>query len=108
MAGMAVGQNNLPTGSCRQDRISIDVETRSCLKKSSFPEPLRDIEQRLSVPKTSSDCDAAWNRLAGGMIGLFRFALCVLALPFRSKLRLEAENAALRHQLIVLRRIDEL
>src|SRR5215467_14033397 len=38
------------------------------------------------------------------MIGLFRFALCVLALPFRSKLRLEAENAALRHQLIVLRR----
>src|SRR5215510_10585854 len=104
MAGMAVGQHNLPTGSCRQVRISIDVETRSCLKKSSFPEPLRDIEQRLSVPKTSSDCDAAWNRLAGGMIGLFRFALCVLALPFRSKLRLEAENAALRHQLIVLRR----
>src|SRR5215471_13174036 len=38
------------------------------------------------------------------MIGLFRFALCVLALPFRWKLRLEAENAALRHQLIVLRR----
>src|SRR5215813_85613 len=38
------------------------------------------------------------------MIGLFRFALCVLALPFRSKLRLEAENAALRHQLIVLGR----
>jgi hypothetical protein len=36
------------------------------------------------------------------MIGLFRFALCVLALPFRSKLRLEAENAALRYQLIVL------
>src|SRR5262245_52020663 len=38
------------------------------------------------------------------MIGLFRFALCVLASPFRSKLRLEAENAALRHQLIVLSR----
>ena len=38
------------------------------------------------------------------MIGLFRFALCVLASPFRSRLRLEAENAALRHQLIVLRR----
>jgi hypothetical protein len=37
------------------------------------------------------------------MIGLFRFALSVLA-PFRSKLRLEAENAVLRHQLIVLRR----
>ena len=38
------------------------------------------------------------------MIGLFCFALAVLALPFRSKLRLEAENAVLRHQLIVLRR----
>src|SRR5215471_12934583 len=38
------------------------------------------------------------------MIGLFRFAPCVLASPFRSKLRLEAENAALRDQLIVLRR----
>ena len=38
------------------------------------------------------------------MIGLFRFALSVLASPFRSKLRLEAENALLRHQLIVLMR----
>ena len=38
------------------------------------------------------------------MIGLFCFALAVLASPFKSKLRLEAENAALRHQLIVLHR----
>jgi transposase InsO family protein len=38
------------------------------------------------------------------MIGLFCFALAVLASPLRSKLRLEAENAVLRHQLIVLRR----
>src|SRR5580704_6037879 len=38
------------------------------------------------------------------MIGLLSFALAVLALPFKSKLRLEAENAVLRHQLIVLRR----
>jgi hypothetical protein len=38
------------------------------------------------------------------MIGLVCFALAVLALPFKSKLRLEAENAVLRHQLIVLRR----
>jgi transposase InsO family protein len=37
------------------------------------------------------------------MIGLFCFALAVLASPFRSKLPLEAENAVLRHQLIVLR-----
>src|SRR5258708_20867262 len=38
------------------------------------------------------------------MIGLLRLGLAVLASPFKSKLRLEAENAALRHQLIVLRR----
>jgi hypothetical protein len=30
--------------------------------------------------------------------------LAVLTSPFKSRLRLEAENAALRHQLIVLRR----
>ena len=38
------------------------------------------------------------------MIGLFCFVLAGLASPFKSKLRLEAENAVLRHQLIVLRR----
>src|SRR4029450_12546228 len=38
------------------------------------------------------------------MIGLLCFALAVLASPFKSKLRLEAENAMLRHQLIVLKR----
>jgi transposase InsO family protein len=38
------------------------------------------------------------------MIGLLCFALAILASPFKSKLRLEAENAVLRHQLIVLRR----
>ena len=38
------------------------------------------------------------------MIGQFGFVLAVLASPFKSKLRLEAENAVLRHQLIVLRR----
>ena len=38
------------------------------------------------------------------MIGLLCFVLAVLALPFKSKLRLEAENAALRHQPIVLGR----
>src|SRR3981081_4013307 len=38
------------------------------------------------------------------MIGLLCFILAVLASPFRSKLRLEAENAVLRHQLMVLRR----
>src|SRR5882672_8704073 len=38
------------------------------------------------------------------MIGLFCFVLAVLASPFKSKVRLEAENAVLRHQLVVLRR----
>ena len=38
------------------------------------------------------------------MIALLCFVLAVLAAPFKSRSRLEAENAALRHQLIVLRR----
>src|SRR6266851_8628574 len=38
------------------------------------------------------------------MIGLLCFVLAVLTSPFKSKLRLEAENAVLRHQLIVLKR----
>jgi hypothetical protein len=38
------------------------------------------------------------------MIALLGFVLAVLAAPFKSKSRLEAENAVLRHQLIVLRR----
>src|SRR5450759_471721 len=38
------------------------------------------------------------------MIGLLCLLLTLLAAPFKSKSRLEAENAVLRHQLIVLRR----
>src|ERR1035438_8771943 len=38
------------------------------------------------------------------MIGLLCFVLAVLASPFKSKLRLQAENAVLRHQLNVVRR----
>jgi hypothetical protein len=38
------------------------------------------------------------------MIGLLCFVLAILASPFKSKLRLEVENAVLRHQLTVLRR----
>ena len=38
------------------------------------------------------------------MIALQCFVLVVLAAPFKSKSRLEAENAVLRHQLIVLQR----
>ena len=38
------------------------------------------------------------------MIGLLCFVLAIMASPFKSNIRLEAENAVLRHQLIVLRR----
>ena len=38
------------------------------------------------------------------MIRLLCFVLAVLAAPIKSKMRLEAENAVLRHQLIVLQR----
>jgi hypothetical protein len=38
------------------------------------------------------------------VIALILLALKLLAAPLKSKSRLEAENAALRHQLIVLRR----
>ena len=38
------------------------------------------------------------------MIALHCFFIALFASPFKSKGRLEAENAALRHQLVVLRR----
>jgi hypothetical protein len=38
------------------------------------------------------------------MIALICFVLAVQASPFKSNIRLEAENAVLRHQMIVLRR----
>src|SRR6201993_4116299 len=38
------------------------------------------------------------------MFGLLCFVVAVLASPFKSKIRLEAENAVLRHQLNVVRR----
>jgi hypothetical protein len=34
------------------------------------------------------------------MIGLLCFVVAFLASPFKSKIRLEAENAVLRHQLV--------
>jgi hypothetical protein len=38
------------------------------------------------------------------MIALFCLCLALFVSPFKSKSRLEAENVALRHQLIILRR----
>ena len=49
--------------------------------------------------------DYVTNRLtSAAMIALLCFFLTLFASPFKSKSRLEAENAALRHQLIILRR----
>src|SRR4029077_17722890 len=42
--------------------------------------------------------------MSAAMIALFWLFLALFASPFKSKSRLEAENAALRHQLIILRR----
>jgi len=38
------------------------------------------------------------------MIALMCFCSKLIALPFKSKIRLEAEDAIIRHQLIVLQR----
>ena len=60
---------------------------------------------RLCVPKTSSLL--ATDRIIyhrSEMIALMCFCLRLFTLPLKSKIRLEAENAILRHQLIVLER----
>ena len=58
----------------------------------------------LCVSKTSSVI--AWQNhiTSARMVALISFLLNVVASLFKSKIRLEAENAALRHQLIVLQR----
>jgi hypothetical protein len=57
------------------------------------------------VPIISSVLISGENRLTlAPMIALLCFILALSASPFKSKSRLESENAALRHQLMVLRR----
>jgi hypothetical protein len=59
----------------------------------------------LCVSKTSSVLIAWQNHVTSArMVALISFLLNVVASLFKSKIRLEAENAALRHQLIVLQR----
>src|SRR3977135_3177768 len=59
----------------------------------------------LYVSKTSSVLIAWQNHITSErMVALISFLLNVVASLFKSKIRLEAENAALRHQLIVLQR----
>jgi hypothetical protein len=56
------------------------------------------------VPKISPGLLSESARLSWHDDRVICFVLAVLASPFKSKSRLEAENAVLRHQLIVLRR----
>ena len=63
------------------------------------------IGSRLCVPRTPSVLITRPNRLTSAvMIALFCLCLSLFASPIKSKSRLEAENAALRYQLIVLKR----
>src|SRR6266436_7647941 len=57
------------------------------------------------VPRTPSLLIKRPNRLtSAAMIALLCFFLTLFASPFKSKSRLEVENAALRRQLIILQR----
>jgi hypothetical protein len=62
------------------------------------------VREKLCVPKTLSVLWSERIGYPGGMIALILFVLGILASPFKAKSRLEAENAAVRQQLIVLRR----
>jgi len=55
------------------------------------------------VPKTLSGLIERRIGQVGAMIAFICIVLAVLTSPFKSKSRHEAENAVLRHQLIVLR-----
>jgi hypothetical protein len=73
---------------------------------TSVREDLRRLP-RLCVAKTLSNDDFRFireNSLFLNQNSLFCFLQAVSVSPFRSKSRLEAENAVLRHQVIVLRR----
>jgi hypothetical protein len=61
-------------------------QTAVCTEKPIRIEPVRELHH------------------VGGVIALILLALKLLAAHIKSKSRLEAENAVLRHQLIVLRR----
>ena len=74
--------------------------------QNSYAERLiESIRRELCVPKTSSVLIWRQNRITiGAMVALLFLFLNLLTSPFKSTSRLEAENAALRHQLVVLER----
>ena len=88
-------------------RIAALLMLRSTMKTVSAPasRSFRGSLPHLCVPKTSSLLITLANRLTlTAMIAPLCFFLTLFASPFKSKSRLEAENAALRHQVIVLQR----
>jgi hypothetical protein len=72
----------------RRVRAEQSASARLALRSAVFSENLIRFDDAMESP----------------MIGLLWFVQAMLASPFKSKMRLEAENALLRHQLIVLRR----
>jgi hypothetical protein len=95
--------------SSRSGKSLPEVSSRSMITRIRNMRPLRRprIRRRrpLCVPKSSSVLMRQANRLTStAMIALLCFLLSLLVSPFKSKSRLEAENVALRRQLIILRR----
>ena len=79
--------------------------TRSGARKASEIVMFTFRTLHLCVPKTPSVLIWRQNCLtSAAMVALLCFLLALFTSPFKSKSRLEAENAALRHQLAVLRR----
>ena len=101
-------------GSCRQSRFHFAVFSLPTTKATRFSAiaalavnsmQIREVQGHACVyrkpyPSLSNDRIGQ----VGAMIALVCFVLAILTSPFKSKSRLETENAALRHQLIVLRR----
>ncbi len=73
MAGMAVGPDNLPTGSCRQDRVSIDMETRSSITSLPASGAMRSV----AAMPTARHCRTTnRNRLSGRRLTSTRATSC--------------------------------
>jgi hypothetical protein len=69
------------------------------VKRGGAPHCWRRLPVR--VPKTSSELMTSWNRLSWRNDWVACYVWAVLASPFKSKLLLEAENAAFRHHLTI-------
>ena len=91
-------------------RVAGEWHFKWAFLRTSAAQPSRSrrqsaLELRLCVPKTSSVLIAEENRITSAtIVALLCFFLALLASPFRSISLHEAENAALRHQLMVLQR----